>query len=626
VNIKGKFSQINNVFRRKHGEQGSTLVIVLVMMATMVAIAIGAIKVTQLNVESSGAYRKGKQTFYAAEVGVDYAVNDIIKEFENLNIYTTTADNGGSPGKTINYRGYSVNYNITNPLDRFLYRTVVGNSTIFHYAYTFNIEADATSLSDTSKETVNETTRILETPLVQYFAFYAGAGDLADLELYPGGDMNIWGRMHANRDMYIVGRNNDVIIRNWDLGSNFSPHFVSMGGVFKGMQKHLNSYQPDTDTFVRINNNLTIIASPTTDAEFLEIPLDVNTGNEAAQEAAFNDYLGVNGKTHQAPSKEQFNRLGFYEGRADDPQDPRVDSMKIIGTGNGIQVWVSRPVLTEVTAEIINGGAAILHSDNSPMVSNPIEDSATTTGANTLYDGRETRWVDFTDIDLNLLHTWYLDYLIDEGLNWAGDGMLIYVSRSGTGTIPNPNNGARMEALRLRVRAGSSPTLLANTTLATDNPIYIQGDFNTINTKGVALVSDAQNILSNAFTTKGTLNVDGIYEASATTVNAAFFSGIKPNVLGVSPRVGGGLHNYARLHEDWQVGSTDILLNINGSFISLWQSTQATGDWCHGTSTQCYYRPGRNYGWDIRFQDPDFWPPFIPSIFSVERVGFLEAS
>jgi len=26
----------------------------------------------------------------------------------------------------------------------------------------------------------------------------------------------------------------------------------------------------------------------------------------------------------------------------------------------------------------------------------------------------------------------------------------------------------------------------------------------------------------------------------------------------------------------------------------------------------------------VRFQDPDFWPPFIPSIFSVERVGFLE--
>ena len=257
------------------------------------------------------------------------------------------------------------------------------------------------------------------------------------------------------------------------------------------------------------------------------------------------------------------------------------------------------------------------------MVNNPIEDE---TNPNFMYDGRETRWVDFTEIDLNLLEIWYLDYLTAEGLNWAGDGLLIYASRSGTGTIPNPNNGARMEAFILKVQGGSQPTLLANTTLATDNPIYIQGDFNTINTKGVALVADAMNILSNSFTTKGTGNISGL-NATETTVYAAFFSGIKPNAVGsggLGSAVDGGLHNYNRLHEDWRVGSNDIPLNITGSFISLWESSQATGDWCHGTSTPCYYRPARNFGWDVRFEDPNFWPPFIPSIFSVERVGFLD--
>jgi hypothetical protein len=233
--------------------------------------------------------------------------------------------------------------------------------------------------------------------------------------------------------------------------------------------------------------------------------------------------------------------------------------------------------------------------------------------------------VDFTDIDLNLLEIWYLDYLTDEGLNWAGDGLLIYASRSGTGAIPNPNSGGRLDAFRLKVQVGSQPTLLANTTFATDNPIYIQGDFNTISTKGVALVADAMNILSNAFTTKNTSNVGGL-NASETWVNAAFFSGITPNTVhtgGLSTAEDGGLHNYARLHEDWRTTS-DIPLNIMGSFVSLWQSTQATGTWCHGTSTKCYYRPARNFGWDVRFENPDFWPPFIPSIFSVERVGFLE--
>jgi len=46
MNIKRSFSNINSVaFRRANGEQGSTLVVVLVMLVTMVAIAAGALKV-----------------------------------------------------------------------------------------------------------------------------------------------------------------------------------------------------------------------------------------------------------------------------------------------------------------------------------------------------------------------------------------------------------------------------------------------------------------------------------------------------------------------------------------------------------------------------------------------------
>lgn len=600
-------------------QKGIALIVVLLFMSILFVLAIGAIQLTSLNTEMAGAHKKGKQALYASEVGLDVAINNIILEFEDLAIYTTTADNGGTPSLTIsNYRGHDVTYNVTNPLDRYMYRTVVGNSIMVHFAYTYDIESEAASLTDNATEHVEETIRILETPLVQYFAFYGGTGDLADLELYPGADMNLWGRMHSNRDMYIVGRGSDIVLRNWDTGGNFAPHFMAMGRDFRGDQKHNVSTWASTDTFVRTNSNLTVIGNPPTDAEFLEIPLLIDSSNEAIQEPLFNDYLHVNSKTHQAPGKNQFERLGFYEDRSEDPQNPRIDTMKIIGDGSGIRVWVSRPTYTEVTNEIINGGTALFHSDGSAMFNNPIEDN---TGTSILYDGREGRWVDFTDVDLNRVGEWYQDYLTAEGLSWAGDGMLIYASRSDTSTIPNPNNGARLDAFRLKTQFGSFAELSANTTFATDNPIYVQGDFNILNPKGVALVADAMNILSNAFTTKGTSNVGGNYVASTTTVNAAFFSGIIPNVEDSGSRVGGGLHNYARLHESWGNSNT---LNITGSFISLWESTQASGTWCHGNGTQCYYRPSRNYGWDVRFQDPSFWPPFIPSIFSVERVGFLE--
>jgi len=65
-------------------------------------------------------------------------------------------------------------------------------------------------------------------------------------------------------------------------------------------------------------------------------------------------------------------------------------------------------------------------------------------------------------------------------------------------------------------------------------------------------------------------------------------------------------------------------LNILGSFVNLWTSVQAKSEWRSARDGDTYSAPTRNWGWDVRFQDPDFWPPFIPSVFSVERVGFLE--
>jgi hypothetical protein len=194
--------------------------------------------------------------------------------------------------------------------------------------------------------------------------------------------------------------------------------------------------------------------------------------------------------------------------------------------------------------------------------------------------------------------------------------------------------------------------LLDETTLATDNPLYVQGDFNSVNTKGVALISDAFNILSNNFVNHPARAVAQYFRrpgwrllppmggkacgirtnylayyfgGTKTTVNASIFTG------NVHQRTtdGDGVHVYPRFHEFWggweaYTGRKDPSpLHILGSFVNLWTSVQAKSEWCPAGG-DCYSAPTRNWGWDVRFQDPDFWPPFIPSVFSVERVGFLE--
>ena len=273
---------------------------------------------------------------------------------------------------------------------------------------------------------------------------------------------------------------------------------------------------------------------------------------------------------------------------------------------------------------------------------------------NAFGDCREQdRHVDTTDIDLNALQRWYEAYLSDLGLNLGGDGIMIYTSRSPDSNFSNQSGNLQSIRLVANDRYRSVPQLLDETTLATDNPLYVQGDFNSVNTKGVALISDAFNILSNDFANHIARAVAQYYRrpgwrllpprggkacgirqyhlfryfrGTETTVNASIFTG------NVHQRTtdGDGVHVYPRFHEFWWDPGPPSWpprkaskLHILGSFVNLWSSVQAKSEWCPAGG-DCYSAPTRNWGWDVRFQDPDFWPPFIPSVFSVERVGFLE--
>ena len=227
-------------------ERGNTLLVFMFLLAALSAIAVGALQVTQLNLESSHAQRKGKKAYYAAEVGLDLAINDIITSFENLSVYTTTAENGGDADGYLtqsNYRDHDVKYKITNPESRYLYETVQGNNILVHYAYTYEIEAISVSLSDNSTETLREKIRILETPLVQWFAFYGGDGsNNSDLEITPGPAMTIWGRVHSNGDVWLRS-GNSLRIQNFDPNGGApisAPHSVTAGGVVRNWHKGSN--------------------------------------------------------------------------------------------------------------------------------------------------------------------------------------------------------------------------------------------------------------------------------------------------------------------------------------------------------------------------------------------------
>ena len=647
---KQEFSK-RNIFQN---QDGVVLVVYIFVMMAMAALAMAALQMTNLDLQISDSHQKGKKAFYSAEVGLDLAVASIAKEFENLIPYTQSENypNADANGfiTVENYRGHSIRYKVTNPLEKFLYQSSVGNSFIYHYAHTYDIEATAKSLNDTSKETIKERIRILETPLVQYFMFYGQTEGGADLELFPGPLMNMWGRIHSNGNIYIgssgdgKGGFSSINLRNYDDQGNQSPHLISASGKITTRFKY--SGQTFDNTVSIKTSNIGTDFSP---VQALSPVMDKT--NEVEEEAKFNGYVLVNEPQFVTPSIDLIKRGAFYEKRAMNPGTSTIDGITITGTGGlgsgKIEITVSRPTLTNVTNLLKTGqttSGKVVSGLPSPIIRETL---------NAFSDCREqNRRVDTTDIDLNALQRWYEAYLSDLGLNLGGDGIIIYTSRSPDSSFSNQSGNLQSIRLVGNDKYRSVPQLLDETTLATDNPLYVQGDFNSVNTKGVALISDAFNILSNDFVNHParavaryfrqpgwrlhppmggkTCGISTGYLAyyfggTKTTVNAAIFTG------NVHKRTtdGDGVHVYPRFHEFWggweayRAKEPPSNLNILGSFVNLWTSVQAKSEWRRAGSDS-YSAPTRNWGWDVRFQDPDFWPPFIPSVFSVERVGFLE--
>jgi hypothetical protein len=85
----------------------------------------------------------------------------------------------------------------------------------------------------------------------------------------------------------------------------------------------------------------------------------------------------------------------------------------------------------------------------------------------------------------------------------------------------------------------------------------------------------------------------------------------------------GGVHNFPRFLETWSNSTREERWNYVGSFIILYNSTQAVAPWSVNNSV-VYYPPIRNWAFDITFTDPNRLPPGTPLFQHVEPTGFRQ--
>ena len=261
----------------------------------------------------------------------------------------------------------------------------------------------------------------------------------------------------------------------------------------------------------------------------------------------------------------------------------------------------------------ISNGTVTVSGQNGTVLT-PAQQSliaGTLTAKTTIYDQREGKNVDVTSIDVGA----FGDALSTGGV--SGFNSVLYVND----TTPGAGNPT---AVRL-INGGTLP--VGGLTVASENAVYIQGDYNTGTTgtnfnavpanglgnpdntaspvvsgytsQPAAVIGDAVMLLSNSWQDANSSLDLTARPASNTTYNTAIVSGFMPS--GYQPATGaqygysGGANNFPRFLENWN----SQYCTYYGSMVELFQSKTFTGRWDTGV---IYRPPLRRWNFDTSFR------------------------
>ena len=206
-------------------------------------------------------------------------------------------------------------------------------------------------------------------------------------------------------------------------------------------------------------------------------------------------------------------------------------------------------------------------------------------------------------------------------------------------------------ALKLFNGATLAPTV-TGLTIVSENPVYLQGDWNAAATFAVndphaatAIIADAVTILSNSWNDNTSYTFPYIGGQAQTPNNGrpravqsyyrvAILAGqskafTRPTDVAAASVFGtdGGAHNFLRMLEG-SAAVNGTTVNYRGSMATLMYSRQATGVFkcCSGSLDDgvVYRVPVRNFIFDTDFLNPALLPPNSPVFRDMNAVGFSQ--
>jgi hypothetical protein len=531
-------------------QSGMAALIALLMIGMLTLIGLAALETSDDEVRVAGNQLQSARTFYAAEAGLETATAAIQTEYETTGLPPTTL-----PAATDSINTALVSYITTDNGPAETRRLTTGNLAGLHaLVKTYTVVSDASCDLDRARTVLRQEFEAVQVPIFQFAVFY-------DDELWtsPAEKMFINGRVHANGDICL--QSND--------GLYLDSYLSSAGSIYHGYKYGL---YPGVNGDVAIKDQNGLYMSMKVGTKWLD------AHDTAWYSKASNRWQG------------RVQDKAFGQQKLNVPVANKGNPHKLIERAtNNPDSYENKATLKFVNGQALKKSGSSWIDVTSDMTAKGIITSA----ANKFYDGRDKKYVDVTDLDVGKLYS--------DG--YAPANGVIYFSDD----IASSND---WPALRLK----NATTLGGGLTVASENPVYTVGNFNTSGKQPAAILADALTILSTNWDDTKSTGSKSSRTAANTTLNASFISG--DTYLGPG-KYNGGLANLPRYLEYWGETRTATIL---GSMVNLWQSQQATGDW-----TMDYYEPpARNYSYDNDLDDPSKQPPESPKILLFRRAGWSQ--
>ena len=552
--------------RRRRNEQGYALLLVLVMGGISLMALSGALSWTSTTANLTSRNNEYYRTVAAAEAATENIIARRSRDFQHygeaavytqLDRYRTEIPSGnqsaywedfsfsngeGDPNTTTVERLVSWGYTNLNSQ----YKGLRGMASTYHVV----ASAQNSAVNPPMSAAVRQEFQLACIPIFQFAIFYS-----IDLEINPGPNMNITGRVHSNANLYSQPVNTLTYLDHVTAAGNIildksplDPSSRSVGKV---------RFQAEHDSQVRA----------------LTLPIGTNNSPEAVRAIL---EIPPPGEHVNSPMGRQ-----RYFNKAD------------------LVLVVSNSTIVARSGSFNSFATVIPSADYDKFVDTV-----------SFYNKREAKTVEAVQIDVGKLKTWSETNALLRPLLGNRDLSSVYVADKRT------HSSSKQSGVRL-VNGQTLPS--QGLTVASPNPMYIQGHYNapaahlgtanTTLTKPASVVGDSITILSTAW--KDANSTKGLSSRSAanTTVNAAFIGGIVPSD---GTYYSGGVENFPRFLETW----SGRMFTYNGSMVVLFYSHIAKVPW---GGNDVYVPPNRNWAFDLNFLDATKLPPGTPMLMTTIR-------